>query len=177
MNGYGCEQIKLHLQKQVQAGLGLWAIVCRPLGWAIRFLNLMVTCPEASQGQRACSSPNAFPTHKQLVMAVEGLAGESKGISLQLMSLSSALWPLSLLHFLDPRDSLIMRRYRGDRGPGSKALSFLTTPLPFGEKELPKVRGDGDCSRRENIICENKKPPSDSTHPEINYLAHEKVDF
>ena len=92
------------------------------------------------------------------MMVVEGESG-SQNISLQLMSLSSALWPLSLLQLPDPKDSLIMRRYRDDRGPGSRALPLLTTPLPSGEKnknknkkQLPKVRGD--------VTIQEKKTPS-----------------
>lgn len=63
---------------------------------------------------------------------------------------------------------------------GSRALPLLTAPLPLGRKnQLPKVRGDGDCSRKKQNKnhCENKKPTSDSTHPEINPFPQGKVDF
>lgn len=75
-----------------------------------------------------------------------------------------------------------MRGFRDDKGPGSRALPLVTAPLPLGKKtQLPKVRGDGDNSRKKKkkktTICENKKPTSDSTHPEINPFPQGKVDF
>ena len=53
-----------------------------------------------------------------------------------------------------------MRRYRDDKGPSSRALPLLTTPLPSGEKQPRKVWGDSDCFKKENTVCENKKPTS-----------------
>ena len=74
-----------------------------------------------------------------------------------------------------------MRGFRDDKGPGSRALPLLSAPLPLVEKnQLPKVRGDGDCSRKNKT---KQKPLSVrirnlllTTHPEINPFPQGKVD-